>query len=139
MFFSDVFKFDPEYLANEQKYKDLSHEILDSDSDGDNDDGDDEDDDGDSEEDSDEENSGEKTGDGVIIDNTETNLIALRRTIYLTIHSSLDFEECAHKLMKMQLKPGQEMELCHMFVDCCAEMRTYEKFFGLLAGVRFFI
>lgn len=69
------------------------------------------------------------------MDNTETNLTALRRTIYLTIHSSLDFEECAHKLMKMQLKPGQEIELCHMFLDCCAEMRTYEKFFGLLAGV----
>lgn len=36
--------------------------------------------------------------------------------------------------MKMQLKPGQEIELCHMFLDCCAEMRTYEKFYGLLAG-----
>lgn len=44
-----------------------------------------------------------------IIDQTETNLISLRRTIYLTIQSSLDFEECAHKLMKMQLKPGQEV------------------------------
>ena len=88
------------------------------------------------EEDSDEGSEGEKTEDGgIIIDNTETNLTALRRTIYLTIHSSLDFEECAHKLMKMQLKPGQEIELCHMFLDCCAEMRTYEKFFGLLAGV----
>lgn len=51
----------------------------------------------------------------------------------MTIHSSLDFEECAHKLMKMQTKPGQEVELCHMFLDCCAERRTYEKFFGLLA------
>lgn len=69
----------------------------------------------------------------VIIDQTETNLVALRRTIYLTIHSSLDYEECAHKLMKMELKPGQEMELCHMFLDCCAEQRTYEKFYGLLA------
>lgn len=70
---------------------------------------------------------------GMIIDNTETNLVALRRTIYLTIHSSLDYEECAHKLMKMELKPGQEIELCHMFLDCCAEQRTYEKFYGLLA------
>lgn len=33
----------------------------------------------------------------------------------------------------MELKPGQEMELCHMFLDCCAEQRTYEKFYGLLA------
>lgn len=56
---------------------------------------------------------------GMIIDNTETNLITLRRTIYLTIQSSLDFEECAHKLMKMELKPGQEIELCHMFLGEC--------------------
>ncbi|KAJ8320012.1 hypothetical protein KUTeg_001599 [Tegillarca granosa] len=68
-----------------------------------------------------------------IIDNTETNLIALRRTIYLTIQSSLDFEECAHKLLKMELKPGQEVELCNMILDCCAQQRTYEKFYGLLA------
>mgnify|MGYP000179728365 CR=1 FL=1 len=73
--------------------------------------------------------------DDTIIDKTETNLVALRRTIYLTIQSSLDFEECAHKLMRMELKPGQEIELCHMFLDCCAEQRTYEKFFGLLAQV----
>lgn len=82
---------------------------------------------------SDDDEEGEKGKTTDIIDNTETNLIALRRTIYLTIHSSLDFEECAHKLMRMQLKPGQEGELCHMFLDCCAEQRTYEKFYGLLA------
>lgn len=70
-----------------------------------------------------------------IVDNTETNIIALRKTIYLTIQSSLDFEECAHKLLRMEIKPGQEQELCHMFLDCCAEQRTYEKFFGLLAQV----
>ena len=40
---------------------------------------------------------------------TETNLVALRRVIYLTIQSSLDFEECAHKMLKINLKPGQEV------------------------------
>lgn len=74
--------------------------------------------------------------DGAIVDETETNLVALRRTIYLTVQSSLDHNECAHKMMKMQLKPGQEIELCHMILDCCAQQRTYEKFFGLLAQVR---
>ncbi|XP_012218030.1 pre-mRNA-splicing factor CWC22 homolog [Linepithema humile] len=127
----NVFKFDTDYLATEEKYKQLSKEILgsdESDSEGD--------DENEEEESSDEDSGAEQTEgkEGVILDNTETNLTALRRTIYLTIHSSLDFEECAHKLMKMQLKPGQEIELCHMFLDCCAEMRTYEKFFGLLAG-----
>ncbi|XP_015747782.1 PREDICTED: pre-mRNA-splicing factor CWC22 homolog [Acropora digitifera] len=68
-----------------------------------------------------------------IIDHTETNLIALRRTIYLTIQSSLDFEECAHKLLKMQLKDEQLPEFCTMVIDCCAQQRSYEKFFGLLA------
>lgn len=75
----------------------------------------------------------------MIIDNTETNLVAFRKTIYLTIQSSLDFEECAHKLLKMEIKPGQEKELCHMFLDCCAEQRTYEKFFGLLSQVYDFV
>ena len=68
-----------------------------------------------------------------ILDQTETNMIALRRTIYLTIQSSLDFEESVHKLIKLNLKPGHETELCHMIVDCCAQQRTYEKFFGLMA------
>lgn len=128
MFILDVFKFDPNYEDNEGKYKELSKEILGSDAESNSDDGSGSE--SDSESEAEEENQENK---GIIIDNTETNLIALRRTIYLTIHSSLDFEECAHKLMKMQLKPGQEMELCHMFLDCCAEQRTYEKFYGLLA------
>lgn len=128
--FSDVFKFDANYETNEEKYKDLCKEILGSDAESNSDDESDGEGEG---SESDEENQESVQKEGVIIDNTETNLIALRRTIYLTIHSSLDFQECAHKLMKMQLKPGQEVELCHMFLDCCAEQRTYEKFYGLLA------
>ncbi|KAF6019580.1 ncm [Bugula neritina] len=68
-----------------------------------------------------------------IIDQTETNLVGLRRTIYLTLQSSLDYEEAAHKLLKLNLKPGQEVELCNMILDCSAQQRTYEKFYGLLA------
>ncbi|XP_030747877.1 pre-mRNA-splicing factor CWC22 homolog [Sitophilus oryzae] len=129
----NVFKFDDDYQLNEGKYKILSKEILQTDSEsgsGSEEGGsDDEEDDSDDEEEEGEEAKAKDT----IIDNTETNLIVLRRTIYLTIQSSLDFEECAHKLLKMELKPGQEIELCHMFLDCCAEQRTYEKFYGLLA------
>lgn len=44
-----------------------------------------------------------------ITDKTGTNMTALRRTIYLTIQSSLTFEECIHKMNKLQLKPGQEV------------------------------
>ena len=61
--------------------------------------------------------------------------MALRRTIYLVIRTSVSYEECAHKLLRMQLKPGQESELCHMILDACAELRTFEKFYALLAQV----
>ena len=44
-----------------------------------------------------------------IKDETETNLVNLRRTIYLTIMSSVDFEEAGHKLLKIKLEPGQEV------------------------------
>lgn len=119
---------DPIFEENEAKYKVLREEILGEDSSEAGSGSESE------EEGSDDESESEKRAkEDIIIDNTETNLVALRRTIYLTIHSSLDFEECAHKLMRMELKPGQEIELCHMFLDCCAEQRTYEKFYGLLS------
>ncbi|KAK6622848.1 hypothetical protein RUM43_008691 [Polyplax serrata] len=125
----NVFKFDPQYIENEDKFKALSKEML-----GESGESGDESDESGSE-DSDEESNEEEDEEEkqLIIDRTETNLVSLRRTIYLTIYSSLDYEECAHKLMKMEFKPGQEVELCNMILDCCCEMRTYEKFFGLLA------
>jgi pre-mRNA-splicing factor CWC22 len=46
-----------------------------------------------------------------IKDETETNLVNLRRTIYLTIMSSVDFEEAGHKLLKIHLEPGQEVSI----------------------------
>lgn len=122
----NVFKFDPEFAENEERYAEIAKDILGSDDEGDGSGGDDSDDEEEEEEEQAEEN-------GEIIDNTETNLVALRRTIYLTIQSSLNFEECAHKLLKLELKPGQVGEMCHMILDCCAQQRTYEKFFGLLA------
>ena len=73
----NVFKFDPEYEANEERYRVIRNEILGSDDD-DDEDGDDED------ESSDEE--GEKEGDRMeISDQTGTNTQTMRRTIYLTI------------------------------------------------------
>jgi len=143
-----------------------------------------------------------------ITDQTETNLVALRRTIYLAVQSSLSFEECAHKILKMEFEERDyvsafrlfwqfaraslseplfsfmyslvvmmrfqgsfmsdmalnyflltlcdqttpwattaksqmqlwwlsffQPEICAMIVDCCSQLRTYEKFFGLLGGV----
>lgn len=129
----NVFKFDPQFEENEQKYEMIKKKLL---GDGDDDSSGEDSEKGSSDsDDSDEEDSDAEKNDtsAPILDQTETNMIALRRTIYLTIQSSLDFEETVHKLMKLNLKPGHEKELCHMVLDCCAQQRTYEKFFGLLA------
>ncbi|KAK3591689.1 hypothetical protein CHS0354_040617 [Potamilus streckersoni] len=132
----NVFKPDPDFLQNEEKYKVLKKEILDERSDSESEEGSGSGSgsgDSDSSEEEGSDNEEGEEGKQTIVDNTETNLVILRRTIYLTVQSSLDFEECAHKMMKMDLKPGQEVELCNMILDCCAQLRTYEKFFGLLA------
>ncbi|XP_038193256.1 pre-mRNA-splicing factor CWC22 homolog [Arvicola amphibius] len=131
----NVFKMDPNFMENEEKYKAIKKEILDegdSDSNTDQEAGSSEDED---EEEEDEEGEEEEEGQKVTIhDKTEINLVSFRRTIYLAIQSSLDFEECAHKLLKMEFAESQTKELCNMILDCCAQQRTYEKFFGLLAG-----
>ncbi|XP_021861777.1 pre-mRNA-splicing factor cwc22-like [Spinacia oleracea] len=71
-----------------------------------------------------------------IKDETESNLINLRRSIYLTIMSSVDFEEAGHKLLKIKVEAGQEMELNIMLLECCSQERTYLRYYGLL-GQRF--
>lgn len=44
-----------------------------------------------------------------IEDRTETNLVNLRRVIYLTIMNALNYEEAVHKLLKVQLQEGEEV------------------------------
>ncbi|XP_037542996.1 pre-mRNA-splicing factor CWC22 homolog [Nematolebias whitei] len=127
----NVFKMDPDFLENEEKYKTIKRDILDEGSSDSGEEGDSSDKDEDEEDANEEEDEGEKV---TIFDKTEVNLVAFRRTIYLAIQSSLDFEECAHKLIKMDFPESQTKELCNMILDCCAQQRTYEKFFGLLAG-----
>ncbi|XP_041857985.1 pre-mRNA-splicing factor CWC22 homolog isoform X2 [Melanotaenia boesemani] len=127
----NVFKMDPNFLENEEKYKTIKRDILDEGSSDSGEEGDGSDEDEDDEEENEEEGEDEKV---TIFDQTEVNLVAFRRTIYLAIQSSLDFEECAHKLIKMDFPESQTKELCNMILDCCAQQRTYEKFFGLLAG-----
>ena len=68
-----------------------------------------------------------------IIDLNENDSIKLRKVIYLTIISSVDFQECCHKLLKLNMKEGQEMELVNMIIECCIQERSYPRFFGLLA------
>ena len=81
----DIFKVDPEYEANERKYADIKKEIL----------GESSSDEDDSEDDSDEDESSEEEDGGggamnaeqqAIEDQTETNLVNLRRTILPHYH-----------------------------------------------------
>ncbi len=56
----------------------------------------------------------------------------MRRKVYLTIMNSIDFEDCAHKMIKNGLGNGQEREVVEMFLECCYQERTYLRFYGLL-------
>ncbi|KAI0274418.1 MIF4G-domain-containing protein [Russula aff. rugulosa BPL654] len=120
----NIFKFDPNYLENEEKYKGIKGEILgegSSDEESGSEEGESEDDD---------EVVPDKEG---IEDRTETNLVNLRRVIYLTIMNALNYEEAVHKLLKVQLKEGEEIELANMVIECCSQERSYSTFYGLVS------
>lgn len=62
-----------------------------------------------------EENDEENPDQMVIKDLTDEDRVNLRRTLYLVIMSSVDFEECAHKILKMSLGVGHEEEVTTKF------------------------
>ncbi|KAI0481112.1 hypothetical protein GGR56DRAFT_628927 [Xylariaceae sp. FL0804] len=124
----NIFKFDPEWEESEAAYKRLKAEILGEGSDYEDEDEDDED------ESSDEEDAEQKAME--IKDQSNTDLVNLRKTIYLTIMSAMDPEEAVHKLIKINLPAGQEPELPSMIVEVCSQDKTYTKFHGLI-GERF--
>jgi pre-mRNA-splicing factor CWC22 len=107
----DIFSYDPNYEEHYQQYESFKNSVLGND-----------------------QSSKLETQEIVdVYDKTETNVVNLRRTIYLTIMSSLDFEEAGHKLLKIVFRPGQEIELIIMIIECCSQERTYNRYFGLLA------
>ena len=101
----NIFKYDPFYEKTEEEWNEIKKEILG--------------------EDNiinlkkppapEEELAEEEEEEAKIQDFTETDLINLRRTIYLTIMNSVDFEECAHKLLKLELAVGHEDEVVSPF------------------------
>ena len=146
----DVFKFDPDWVQNEQDWTEIKREVLGDDSD-DDDDGDGDGDDGSSDTDDNDDDSDEDGEDGVLVeaapmsvansrqiteihDMSEKDLINLRRTIYLTIMSSATFEECSHKLSKLDIPDGKEMELINMIIECCSQERTFLRYYGMIAA-----
>jgi pre-mRNA-splicing factor CWC22 len=133
---ADIFKFDPSYLENEDKYKAIKSEILGS--------SDDESGSGsDDEEDSDDDKEGmshhpylspfingqpavapDKEG---IEDRTQTNLVNLRRTIYLTIMNALNYEEAVHKLLKVQITEGEEVFLSNPVLEVVPDTESHRS------------
>ncbi|KAJ7447729.1 hypothetical protein B0H11DRAFT_2248147 [Mycena galericulata] len=51
-----------------------------------------------------------------IEDRTETNIVNLRRTIYLSIMNAVGYEEAVYKLLKVQLQEGQEVAISPLSV-----------------------
>ena len=72
-------------------------------------------------------------GKDIIYDLSEQDLVKYRKMIYMIVVSSIDFEECCHKLLKQNVKEGLEGEMVNMIIECCVQERTYLKFYGLLS------
>ncbi|KAL9104225.1 MAG: hypothetical protein Q9163_000825 [Psora crenata] len=121
---ANVFRYDPEYEENEAAYAKLKAQIL-----GEEGGSDGEEYEVDSASDDDSE---PEEREMEIKDQTNQDLVNLRRTIYLTIMSSSTFEEATHKLMKINLPPEKESELVSMLVEVCCQEKTYSKFHGLI-------
>lgn len=141
----DVFHFDPDYAEQEHQWSQIRAEILGLDDDDDDETDDEED--GTTDDDDDNNQEGEESTTAIvpisssnnnaiqiIQDLSEADLVHLRRTIYLTIMSSATFEECAHKLAKIEIPPGREEELINMLIECCSQERTFLRYYGLIAA-----
>lgn len=49
------------------------------------------------------------------------------------VFDSQKFSDCSSLGCNANADFFFQNELCHMIVDCCAQLRTYERFYGLLA------
>jgi len=97
----NFFQFDDKYKENEEFWENIKKEIL----------GEEEDRINNRINQLEEEEESSESEDDKIEDITEQDLMNLRKTIYLVIVSSVDFEEVVHKLMKLNIREGQEIEL----------------------------
>ncbi|KAI6661063.1 Pre-mRNA-splicing factor CWC22-like protein isoform X1 [Oopsacas minuta] len=113
----NIFKMDPEFLQNNEKYEQLKAAIL-----GDGNEGE-------TEGSGDDESSDEDKGE--ILDNTSTNMDQFKRTMYLTLMSSINYEETVHKIICMKLPSGSERQVLDMIQECACRERSYMKYFGL--------
>ncbi|KAH8740713.1 hypothetical protein FG386_002675 [Cryptosporidium ryanae] len=68
-----------------------------------------------------------------LIDFSDKEVSVLRKQIYLCIMNSLSFEECTHRLLKLDVHDKLIDQVSSMLLECCSMERTYQKFFALAA------
>ncbi|KAG7810812.1 hypothetical protein KL921_002440 [Ogataea angusta] len=120
----NTFQFDQEYEKHEKEYDELRKQILGLDNDS-------------SHNESEDESEDDEADDVVkeqIRDLTESELTNFQKTVYLTMMSSINHEEAVHKLLKLQpIDPERkEQMLVDMIVKCCAQEKTYSKYYALV-------
>lgn len=146
----DVFKFDPNYKDNREKYNIIRKGILgsdvetDSDQEVDNESSDyssDYDNEEEEKQDVDDDDNRQYTDDKErnkltvqIKDLTEQELTTFQKNVYLTIMSSMSPEEATHKLLKLPAVDPKRKEymLVDMVIKCCAQEKIYSKYYGLI-------
>lgn len=146
----DVFKFDPNYKDNREKYNIIRKGILgsdvetDSDQEVDNESSDyssDYDNEEEEKQDVDDDDNRQYTDDKErnkltvqIKDLTEQELTTFQKNVYLTIMSSMSPEEATHKLLKLPAVDPKRKEymLVDMVIKRCAQEKIYSKYYGLI-------
>ena len=59
---------------------------------------------------------------------------SVRRSIFITLMSSTDYQDCTHRLSKLRLKKSQELEIPKVLLHCCAmEQAAYNPYYTLVA------
>lgn len=67
-----------------------------------------------------------------VIDLSQSELISLQKTVYLTIMSSLTSDEAVHKLLKLNYDPSI---LSNIIIRSCTEEKTYSKYYGNISEI----
>lgn len=110
----NYFREDPDYDATEKEYEELKAEFW-------------------PEEDTEPQLVQEDTQVEKITDMTDAQLLQNQKSIYLTIMSSMSADEAVHKLMKLLRREKLTDDvLIDMLVKCCAQDKTYSKYFGVI-------
>lgn len=67
-----------------------------------------------------------------VVDMSQTELIQLQKTVYLTIMSSLTSDEAVHKLLKLNYDPKI---LTDIIIKSCLQEKVYSKYYGMISEI----